>query len=130
MHTSRSRSDRTPQRMVKGAVEATNKGRDQGRHRQPGVANDKLINTGKIKGDTLLDKGDDTFDNRDGKAGRVFGQEGKDKYIAGDAKDKFVFTGALDGTTNVDRVKKFESGKDKFVLDQASFGGMATGPLA
>ncbi|WP_421726001.1 hypothetical protein [Bauldia sp.] len=97
-----------------------------------GGANDTIDNTGgMIKGDVRLGKGDDTFDNRDGKVtGRIFGESGKDTLIAGDARDTFVFFGVIDGTTNIDRIKKFESGKDTFILEQTAFNTLGSGPLA
>ncbi|WP_421724487.1 hypothetical protein [Bauldia sp.] len=88
---------------------------------------DKIINKGDIKGQVFLGSGDDTYKNKDGKAGKIFSQDGNDKLTAGNSKDKFAFIGPLDAATNVDRIKEFESGKDKFFLDQNVFTAL-TGP--
>ncbi|WP_421725175.1 hypothetical protein [Bauldia sp.] len=107
-------------------VKLTNKGAIEGVVSLDNSRNDKVINEGKIKGDVYLGDGNDTFDNRDGKTkGYIFAQEGKDKLIAGDKKEKFVF----DNLPDSDRVKNFESGKDKFFLDPAEFNGLSLGPL-
>ncbi|WP_421726403.1 hypothetical protein [Bauldia sp.] len=114
-----------------GKIILINKGTIKGDVDVRNTENDTITNTGKINGTVILGAGNDKLDNRDGKVtGYIFGLEGKDKLIAGDAKEKFVFLGVLDGTTNVDRVKKFESGKDKFLLDKGSFPDLDTGPLA
>ncbi|WP_421725174.1 hypothetical protein [Bauldia sp.] len=85
-----------------------------------------LTNTGKIKGDVRLGFEDDKLDNRDGNiTGYIWGHFGRDKLIAGDKKEKFVF----DDLTDFDRVKNFESGKDTFILDQNAFLALAPGPL-
>ncbi|WP_421726404.1 hypothetical protein [Bauldia sp.] len=90
-----------------------------------------VANTGKIKGDVHLGFGDDELDNTDGEVTKkIFGFDGNDKLTAGDAKDKFVFIGPINGTTNIDRVKNFESGKDKFFLAEGAFGDLTAGPLA
>ena len=86
-----------------------------------------MVNAGKIKGSVFLGDGNDTYKNKGGKAGKVFSQEGNDKLVAGSTKDQFVFTGPIDPATNVDRVKKFESGKDKFYFDKNTFTAL-TGP--
>lgn len=85
---------------------------------------DKVVNEGKIDGKVYLWGGNDTFKNKDGKAGKVFGDAGDDTFVAGDRKDKYVFIGALDAATNVDRIKNFESGKDKFFLSQGDFAAL------
>ncbi|WP_421724486.1 hypothetical protein [Bauldia sp.] len=88
---------------------------------------DKVINKGDIQGSVFLGSGDDTYKNKGGEAGRIFSGDGNDKLTAGNSKDKFVFFGPLDAATNVDRIKEFESGKDKLLLDQAVFTSL-TGP--
>ncbi|MCB1496727.1 MAG: hypothetical protein KDJ86_13135 [Bauldia sp.] len=90
---------------------------------------DKVVNKGKIKGDVHLGGGDDTYKSKAGKAKMVFSDYGNDKLIAGDSKDKFVFSSALDSFQNVDTVKKFEPGYDKFYLHTMIFSSLATGPL-
>ncbi|WP_421724433.1 hypothetical protein [Bauldia sp.] len=113
-----------------GDMTLINKGKIKGDVWTPSREENTVTNTGKIKGDVRLGVGDDELDNRDGKVtGSIFGLDGKDKFIAGDANDKFVFIGPINGTTNIDRVKNFESGKDKFFLDQAAFLGLPVGPL-
>ncbi|WP_421726003.1 hypothetical protein [Bauldia sp.] len=88
---------------------------------------DTITNSGKIDGHVYLRSGEDTFDNTGGKVtGLIFTGFGDDKLIAGDAKDKFVFYDA----TNIDRIKNFESGKDKFILTEGTFGDLVKGPLA
>ncbi|WP_421726406.1 hypothetical protein [Bauldia sp.] len=88
---------------------------------------DAVTNTGKIKGDVRLGFEDDKLDNRDGNiTGYILGGAGKDKLIAGDKKEKFVFNDLAD----FDRVKNFESGKDKFFLAEGAFGDLTAGPLA
>ncbi|MCB1499911.1 MAG: hypothetical protein KDK07_08985 [Bauldia sp.] len=93
--------------------------------------NDKVVNKGTIRGDVHLGSGDDVFKSKDGKAGYVSGDEGNDTLIAGSKKDKLVFDTALDAANNVDRVKKFEVGKDKIFLDLDVFTALAgAGALA
>ena len=82
---------------------------------------DVVVNDGKIKGDLFLNGGNDVFRNKHGKAGIVHGGEGNDKLYAGDSKDSFAFDTALDAQANVDRVKHFDPGKDKILLDQNVF---------
>ncbi|WP_421726478.1 hypothetical protein [Bauldia sp.] len=107
-----------------------NKGKIKGDIFSATSGKDTITNTGKIKGTVLLGSGNDTLDNRDGKiTGYITGEDGKDKLIAGDAKEKFFFAIPADGT-NIDRVKKFESGKDKFIFAEGVFGDLTDGPLA
>ncbi len=92
-------------------------------------AKDKVVNDGQIKGETYLGPGNDTFKNAGGHAGRVHGEDGNDTLIAGPHKDQFVFDAALNPATNVDRVKNFDPGTDKLILDQTYFptvGGLGT----
>ncbi len=86
-----------------------------------GVAKDKIVNDGTIKGEVILGSGNDTFKNAGGHAGRVHGGDGNDTLIAGPHTDKFVFDAALNSATNVDRVKHFDPGTDKLILDQTFF---------
>ncbi|WP_421723255.1 hypothetical protein [Bauldia sp.] len=109
-----------------GDMTLINKGKIKG-DVMSGAIGDKItvINTGKIKGDVYLGFGDDELDNRDGNiTGYIYGTIGKDRLIAGDKKEKFVFDLA-----GPDRVKNFESGKDTFILDQNAFPALAPGPL-
>ena len=89
------------------------------------VATDKVVNDGTIKGETYLGPGNDTFKNIGGHAGRVHGGDGNDTLIAGPHKDQFVFDSTLNAATNVDRVKHFDPGTDKLILDQSYFGALS-----
>ncbi|WP_421724432.1 hypothetical protein [Bauldia sp.] len=110
-----------------GDMKLINKGKIKGDVSGTTGDENTITNTGKIKGDVGLGTGDDELDNRDGTiTGYIWGGAGKDRLIAGDKKEKFVFT----DQTDFDRVKNFESGKDKFFLDQATFPGLPVGPLA
>ncbi len=82
---------------------------------------DKVVNAGQIKGEVFLGSGNDTFKNAGGTAGRIHGGDGNDTLIAGPHKDQFVFDTALNPATNVDRVKHFDPGTDKLILDQTFF---------
>ncbi|WP_421726000.1 hypothetical protein [Bauldia sp.] len=114
-----------------GKMTLVNKGMIKGDVNSPTVDKATITNTGKIKGDVYLGQGDDTLDNTDGEVTKkIFGFDGNDKLTAGDAKDKFVFMGPINGTSNIDRVKNFESGKDKFFLAEGAFGDLTAGPLA
>ncbi|WP_421726004.1 hypothetical protein [Bauldia sp.] len=114
-----------------GDMTLINKGKIKGDVTTPNDDTNTITNMGKIKGDVYLGSNDDTFDNTGGKVtGRIVGLDGKDKFIAGDAKDTFMFDGPINGTTNIDRVKNFESGKDTFILEQWEFSGLPAGPLA
>lgn len=112
-----------------GQMTLENKGKLKGDIASPSAAKDTIINTGKVTGQSYLGDGDDTFNNKDGKAGKLHGMQGDDKFILGSAKDKIVFDTALSAATNVDRVKNFESGEDKFFLSQAFFNVTGPGPL-
>ncbi len=84
-------------------------------------AGDKVFNDGTIKGVVALGPGKDLYKNTGGKAGKVFGGDGNDKLIAGPHVDKFAFASTLNAATNVDRVKHFEPGTDKFFLYNGVF---------
>ena len=108
-----------------GAVAITNQGTINGAivlHAVDG--NDSVVNQGKIRGDVYLEDGNDTYKNDGGKAGWVHSGFGNDKLIAGKSADVFVFDTAPDGALNVDRVKHFESGKDKFVIKNDFFNAL------
>ena len=82
---------------------------------------DKVVNAGQIKGEVYLGDGNDTYKNAGGTAGKVHGGDGNDTLIAGPHTDKFVFDTTLNAATNVDRVKHFDPGTDKLILDQTFF---------
>ncbi len=90
-----------------------------------GSATDKIVNDGTIKGDVYLLSGNDTFKNAGGHAGPVHGGDGNDTLIAGPHTDKFVFDATLNAVTNVDRVKHFDPGTDKLILDQTFFAALS-----
>ena len=96
-----------------------------------GGGDDSVINRGKIDDRTFLGDGDDFFQNKGfGKSKKaIAGEFGNDTLIAGRYKDKFLFNAELDAELNVDRVKKFKPGKDKFLLDQSIFEGLKLGVL-
>ncbi len=89
-------------------------------------AHDKVVNEGTIKGEVHLGSGNDYYKNAGGKAGKIFGGDGKDKLICGPSTDKLVFDTGF-SATNVDTVKHFTPGKDEFFLDQSIFAAL-TGP--
>ena len=110
-----------------GAVAITNQGKINGPIVLHGVdANDTVVNQGLIKGDVYLEDGNDTYKNDGGNAGMVHSGFGNDKLIAGNSKDVFVFDTAPDGALNVDRVKHFKSGKDKFVIKNDFFNALTS----
>ncbi len=91
---------------------------------------DKIINKGNIKGDLLLGAGVDTFKNKGkAKAGLIDTQDGNDVVVLGDKADKLLFDSALNAATNVDSIKKFESGKDMIYLDTDIFTALSPGVL-
>jgi hypothetical protein len=104
-----------------GNLSVENHGKVKGSIRAGLNATDKVVNSGKIKGDVFLNDGNDTFKNAGGHAGKVHGGDGNDTLIAGPHKDQFVFDTTLNAATNVDRVKHFDPGTDKFILDQTFF---------
>jgi Ca2+-binding RTX toxin-like protein len=50
--------------------------------------------------------------------------------VLGKKADKLLFDSALNAATNVDTVKKFQSGKDKMYLDEDIFSAIAPGTLS
>ncbi|WP_421723275.1 hypothetical protein [Bauldia sp.] len=95
-----------------------------------GDDDDTVINEGIIEGKVNLGDGDDVYKNKGGKVnGRIDPESGNDKLVLGKSKDQIEFDDNLDAATNVDRVKNFESGKDKFFLDGDEFTGLTLGTL-
>ena len=92
---------------------------------------DKIINKGKIKGDVTLGDGNDVFKNKGKKAKSdlIDTGDGHDLVVFGKKADKLLFDSALDASTNIDTVKKFQSGKDKFYLDEDIFSTITPGTL-
>jgi Ca2+-binding RTX toxin-like protein len=92
---------------------------------------DKLVNKGKIKGETYLGGGDDIFKNKgDAKAGNLHTAQGNDLVVLSNASEKLVFDTALNAATNVDTIKKFASGKDMMLLDEDIFTTIMPGTLS
>jgi hypothetical protein len=93
---------------------------------------DKVVNKGKIKGDVQLGPGDDVFKMKGdkAKAGMIDMGPGNDLVVLGKKGDKVLFDWALNAATNVDTVKKFQSGKDKFYLDDDIFTTITPGTLS
>jgi Ca2+-binding RTX toxin-like protein len=93
------------------------------------ATSDKVINKGSM-GDVSLGGGNDVYKAKGkGKAGMIDLGEGNDLAVLGKKADKLLFDSALNAATNVDTVKKFKSGKDKFYLDEDIFTGIAPGKL-
>ncbi|WP_421723279.1 hypothetical protein [Bauldia sp.] len=118
----------------KGADTITNEGtitaEDNDTAVSTGLGNDTFINEGTINGDVDLSGGNDVYKNKGGKVnGRIDPGTGNDKLVLGKSKDRIDFDNALNATTNVNRVKNFESGKDKFFLEEADFTGLTLGTL-
>ena len=92
---------------------------------------DKIINKKKIVGDVELNEGDDVVKNKDkGKiSGLIDSGEGNDQLTLGNKAEKLLFDSALNAADNVDRIKKFESGKDMMFLDEDYFASPGAGPL-
>ena len=101
-------------------------------HILTGNQDDKVINKGKIKDDVKLGDGNDVFKMKGdkAKAGLIDMGPGNDLVVLGKKADKILFDSALNAATNVDTVKKFESGKDKFYLDDDIFTTIAPGQLS
>jgi Ca2+-binding RTX toxin-like protein len=80
-------------------------------------------------GDLLHGRGGN--DRLEGGAGSdtLSGGRGTDLIVGGGGKDNFVFDQKL-GRAHADRVADFAPGKDKIMLDDAVFGGLALGKLA
>lgn len=91
---------------------------------------DEVINRGKIKGDVDLGGGDDVFKNKGtASSGVIDASGGNDIVTLGDKKDKLLFDSFLDGSSNVDTVRQFTSGKDAIRLDEDIFVAMTRGTL-
>ncbi len=65
-----------------------------------------------------------------GGTNKLDGKAGSDTLKGGAGADKFVFTTALNATTNVDTIKDFAVNVDKIMLENAIFKGLAAGKLA
>jgi Ca2+-binding RTX toxin-like protein len=93
---------------------------------------DKVINKGNIKGNVALGDGNDVFKIKGdkAKAGMIDMGRGNDLVVLGKKADKLLFDSALNAATNVDTVKKFQSGKDKMYLDEDIFTAIAPGTLS
>ncbi|WP_421722830.1 calcium-binding protein [Bauldia sp.] len=103
---------------------------------------DKLIKIenarGTAKADTLTGdskknklEGLEGKDKLKGKGGNdtLIGGDGNDILIGGSGADKFVFDTALDAGSNVDKIKDFQLGLDKIVLDDDVFTALSPGAL-
>jgi serralysin len=64
------------------------------------------------------------------KAGMIDMGPGNDLVVLGKKADKLLFDSALNAATNVDTVKKFQSGKDKMYLDEDYFPTIPAGTLS
>ena len=97
-----------------------------------GFFSDKVVNKGKIKSDAHLGAGDDVFKMKGdkAKAGMIDMGSGNDLVVLGEKADKLLFDSTLNAATNVDTVKKFQSGKDKFFLDDDIFTAITPGTLS
>ena len=114
-----------------------------------GTNADTIVNTGKIKGMVHLGGGNDVFTGAGGSSGAVFGEAGIDRLAGGAGADRldgglgndtltggassdhFVFSTALVGPGNVDRITDFKGHVDKVDLDHLIFTGAgANGVLA
>ncbi|WP_421723278.1 hypothetical protein [Bauldia sp.] len=90
---------------------------------------DTVINEGTINGEVNLSGGDDVYKNKGGKVnGRIDPGQGNDKLVLGKKKDRIEFDNSVE-TAGADRIKNFESGKDKFFLEEEEFPGLSLGPL-
>ncbi|WP_421723280.1 hypothetical protein [Bauldia sp.] len=95
-----------------------------------GDGDDTVTNEGTINGSVNLGDSNDVYKNKGGKVdGRIDPGDGNDKLVLGNSKDRIEFDNELNGATNVNRVKNFESGKDKFFLEEAEFTGLTLGTL-
>ena len=107
----------------------TNKGKIEGNIVSSDY-DDKVINKGKIKGDVSRGDGNDIFKNKGkGKSDLIDTGDGNDLVVFGKKADKLLFDSTLNSATNVDTVKKFESGKDMIHLDVDVFSTIAPGTL-
>ncbi|WP_421723273.1 hypothetical protein [Bauldia sp.] len=116
--------------MEDGTLKLINKGTIIGRI-EADLGNDTLLNEGTITGNVSLGNDNDVYKNKGGKVdGRIDSGNGNDKLVLGNSKDRIEFDDELNAATNVDRVKNFESGKDKFFLDASDeFFGLTLGTL-
>ena len=55
---------------------------------------------------------------------QIDGKAGSDLLIGGSGADSFVFSSALSASINVDHVRDFTAADDRFLLDDAVFGGI------
>ena len=92
---------------------------------------DKIVSSGKIKGDMFLGSGDDklVLKGKGKVTGLIDAGPGNDKVVFGKAADKFLFDSGLDAATNVKTFKNFASGKDKLFLDLDIFTTLTPGKL-
>ncbi len=109
----------------------------------------KLTNEGKVKGSVITDEGADVIVNKGkmgdvslgdaidsfknkggGKSGMIDTGDGNDLVVLGKKADTLLFASNLDAMTNVDTIKKFESGKDKIYLNLDIFTELSSGPLS
>ncbi len=93
---------------------------------------DVVVNKGKINGNVKLYAGDDVLKNKGGAkvGGLIDTGDGNDMVVLGTKAEKLLFDYFLDPLTNVDTIKKFASGKDKFLLDDDIFTNIAPGKLS
>lgn len=92
---------------------------------------DTVVNKGKM-GDVLLSDGADVFRSKGGKAkaGLIDAGDGNDLVVLGHKADKLLFDTFLNAATNVDTIRKFDSGKDAFYLDEDIFTTITPGTLS
>lgn len=115
---------------VVGALRLKNDGRIDGDVIAETASASTVVNKGKIAGGVFLGTGDDVFRSKGkGKAELVDLGRGNDKMVFGAKADTFQFSADLDAETNVDRLKKFESGKDELHLTSYVFGALEPGAL-
>jgi Ca2+-binding RTX toxin-like protein len=102
---------------------------------------DTIINSGSISGMVMLGGGNDQFDGTGGTVGSVSGgtgndliiggrsgdflsgDDGNDTLTGGPGADQFIFTGALNASTNLDRITDFSPVADRIDLDHDFFVG-------
>ncbi|MBN9022869.1 MAG: hypothetical protein J0H08_12420 [Rhizobiales bacterium] len=91
---------------------------------------DVIVNKGKM-GDVSLGDAIDSFKNKgSAKSGMIDTGDGNDLVVLGKKADTLLFASDLDAMTNVDTIKKFESGKDKIYLNLDIFTELSAGPLS
>jgi Ca2+-binding RTX toxin-like protein len=104
--------------------------------------NDHIVNSGSIAGMVLLGGGNDTFIGTGGSSGEVvggagndiliggksadllYGGDGNDTLTGGPGADQFVFSAALNATTDVDKITDFSVVADRIDLDHSIFVGI------